>query len=201
VASKYLATKRPGTVGFIGCGVQARSLHAAHKALYGSFRSVMADVSPEAAARFAKEVGGHAAPADQAASCDIVCTLTPSRKPVVFRSYIGIGTHINAMGADAPGKQELEPQILQEATVVLDDFAQATESGEVNVPLHEGRYRKEQIHGTLGEVVIGRKPGRQGMEITVFDSTGLALQDLALARVAYDEARRRGIGLDVELVG
>jgi ornithine cyclodeaminase/alanine dehydrogenase len=138
---------------------------------------------------------------DQAASCDIVCTMTPSRKPVVHRAYVGIGTHINAMGADAPGKQELDPAILQEATVVLDDLAQATESGEVNVPLHDGRYQRERIHGTLGEVVAGKKPGRQGMEITVFDSTGLAIQDLALARVAYDEARRRGLGVEVELTG
>lgn len=201
VASKYLARKHPGTIGFVGCGVQSRYLHAALKAQYGSFRALMTDASAEAAERFAREVEGHAATPDQAASCDIVCTMTPSRKPVVFRSYIGIGTHINAMGADAPGKQELDPSILDEATVVLDDMAQATESGEVNVPLHEGTYRREKIHGTLGEVVIGRKKGREGMEITVFDSTGLAVQDLALARVAYDEARRRGLGIDVELVG
>ncbi len=201
VASKYLATKQPSTIGFIGCGVQSRHLHAAHRALYGTFRALMFDASPEAAAKFAEEAGGRAASVDQAASCDIVCTMTPSRKPVVFRSFIGIGTHVNAMGADAPGKQELDPKILEEATVVLDDLAQATESGEVNVPLHEGRYSRDRIHGTLGEVVIGKKKGRQGMEITVFDSTGLAIQDLALARVAYDEARRRGMGLDVELVG
>jgi ornithine cyclodeaminase/alanine dehydrogenase len=200
VASKHLARK-PATIGFVGCGVQARFLHAAHLVLFGRFRALMADASPEAAAKFAGEVGGHAAPVDQAASCDIVCTMTPSRKPVVHRAYVGIGTHINAMGADAPGKQELDPAILQEATVVLDDLAQATESGEVNVPLHDGRYQRERIHGTLGEVVAGKKPGRQGMEITVFDSTGLAIQDLALARVAYDEARRRGLGVEVELTG
>lgn len=201
VASKYLAVKAPSTIGFIGCGVQSRFLHAAHRALYGGLRALMFDAVPEAAAKFATEVGGHPASADQAASCDIVCTMTPSRKPVVFRSYIGIGVHLNAMGADAPGKQELDPEILKDATVVLDDFAQATESGEVNVPLHDGRYRKEQIYGTLGEIVAGKKPGRQGMEVTVFDSTGLAIQDLALARAAYDEARRRGLGLEVELVG
>jgi len=201
VASKYLATKRPSTIGFVGCGVQARYLHYAHRELYGGFRALMADAVPEAAERFAQEVGGHSATVDQAASCDIVCTMTPSRKPVVFRSYVGIGVHINAMGADAPGKQELDPKILEEAVVVLDDFAQATESGEVNVPIHEGRYAKERIHGTLGEIVAGRKKGREGMEITVFDSTGLAVQDLALARAAYDEARRRGLGVEMELVG
>ena len=200
VASKYLAIKSPATIGFIGCGVQARALLKAHKVLYGGFRALMYDAVPAAAEAFAKERGGFVATADQAASCDIVCTSTPSRAPVVYRSYIGISTHINAMGADAPGKQELDPKILAEATVVLDDLAQAMESGEVNVPLHQGVYRREQIHGTLGEVVAGLKKGRVGTEITVFDSTGLAIQDLALARGVYEEARKRGLGLDVELV-
>jgi alanine dehydrogenase len=200
VASKYLAVKRPATVGFIGCGVQARTLLAAHRAQFGPFRAVMADISVDAAARFAKEAGGFVASMDQAGSCDIVCSSTPSRAPIVFRSYIGISTHINAMGADAPGKQELDPRILQEATVVVDDLAQAAESGDVNVPLHSGIYRREEIFGTLGEIVAGRKPGRVGTEITVFDSTGLAIQDLALAQGVLEEARKRGLGSEVDLV-
>jgi alanine dehydrogenase len=200
VASKYLAVKSPATVGFIGCGVQARTLLAAHRALYSGFRAIVADVVPQAAEKFAKEAGGFVATMDQAGSCDIICTSTPSRTPLLFRSYVGISTHINAMGADAPGKQELDPRILQDATVVLDDLAQATESGEVNVPLHSGAYKREQIFGTLGEIVAGKKPGRVGTEITVFDSTGLAIQDLVLARLVFDEARKRGMGLDVDLV-
>lgn len=200
VASKYLAVKQPSTVGFIGCGTQARSILAAHRALFPGFRSIMADADPDAAARFAKEAGGHAATMDQAGSCDIICTSTPSRAPVLFRSYVGISTHINAMGADAPGKQELEPSLLHEATVVLDDMAQATESGEVNVPLHAGTYQREQIFGTLGEIVAGKKPGRTGLEITIFDSTGLAIQDLALARVVFEEARKKGLGIEIDLV-
>jgi alanine dehydrogenase len=200
VASRYLAIRSPATIGFIGCGVQARSLLRAHQAVFGGFRALMFDAVPEAAGRFAQECGGFVAAADQAGSCDIVCTSTPSRRPVVFRSYVGISTHINAMGADAPGKQELDPRILEEATVVVDDLAQATESGEVNVPIHQGTYRRDQIYGTLGEIVAGRKKGRVGTEITVFDSTGLAIQDLALARLIYAEARKRGTGLEVDLV-
>lgn len=200
VASKHLAVKKPSTVGFIGCGVQARTLLAAHRVQYGSFRALMADASPEAAARFAQEGGGFVASMDQAGSCDIICTSTPSRAPILHRSYVGISTHINAMGADAPGKQELDPRILEEATVVVDDPAQAVESGEVNVPLHTGVYRREQIYGTLGEIVAGKKAGRLGTEITVFDSTGLAIQDLALARSVFEEARRRGLGTEVDLV-
>jgi len=200
VASKYLAVKHPATVGFIGCGAQARTILKAHRAIFGGLRAVMADIDPAAAEAFAKEVGGFPASMDQAGSCDIICTTTPSRSPVLFRSYVGISTHINAMGADAPGKQELDPRLLQEATVVLDDLSQATESGEVNVPLHAGTYRREQIYGTLGEIVAGKKPGRTGTEITIFDSTGLAIQDLALARVLFDEARGRGLGTEIDLV-
>jgi ornithine cyclodeaminase/alanine dehydrogenase len=200
VASKHLAVKSPATVGFIGCGVQARTLLAAHRTQYSGLRAIVADASPEAAERFAKEAGGFVGSMDQAGSCDIICTSTPSRAPVLFRSYVGISTHINAMGADAPGKQELDPRLLEEATVVLDDMAQATESGEVNVPLHRGEYKREQIYGTLGEIVAGKKAGRVGTEITIFDSTGLAIQDLALARVLFDAARQRGLGIEVDLV-
>src|SRR6185295_9478627 len=142
VASKHLAVRKPSTIGFIGCGVQARTLLAAHRLQYGSFRALMADASAEAAARFAQEGGGFVASMDQAGSCDIICTSTPSRAPILHKAYIGISTHINAMGADAPGKQELDPRILQDATVVLDDLAQATESGEVNVPIHTGVYKR-----------------------------------------------------------
>jgi alanine dehydrogenase len=200
VASKHLAVKSPATVGFVGCGAQARTLLAAHRVQYSGFRAIAADVSAAAAERFAKEAGGFVGSMDEAGSCDIVCTSTPSRAPVLQRSCLGSSTHINAMGADAPGKQELDPRILQDATVVLDDWAQATESGEVNVPLHSGAYRRELIHGTLGEIVSGKRPGRVGTGITVFDSTGLAIQDLALARVVFDEARRRGLGIEIDLV-
>ncbi len=201
VASKYLAPARPATIGLVGCGVQARHLLAAHRVLFPNLRAVLFDRSAEAVARFASEVGGHPGAVDQAGSCDIVCTSTPSRAPVVFRAFVGISTHINAMGADAPGKQEIDPALLQEATVVLDDLAPACESGEVNVPLHAGIYRREQIYGTLGEIVAGLKPGRKSTEITLFDSTGLAVQDLALARALYLEARRQGLGTEIDLVG
>jgi len=200
VASKFLAVKEPSTVGFIGCGTQARTLLSAHRALFPGFRAVVADIDADAAAKFAKEAGGFVATMDQAGSCDIICTSTPARAPLLFRSYVGISTHINAMGADAPGKQELDPRLLSEATVVLDDLAQATESGEVNVPLHSGAYRREQIYGTLGEIVAGKKAGRVGTEITIFDSTGLAIQDLALARLIFDEARQQGLGLEIDLI-
>jgi ornithine cyclodeaminase/alanine dehydrogenase len=200
VASRRLAAGRPRTIGFVGSGVQARFLLDAHRAVFGEFQVLAFDRSEQAAKKFAAESGGESAPIDVVAGADIVCTATPSRSPIVARAFVRAGAHINALGADAPGKQELDPLILSDAKVIIDDWEQATESGEVNVPLHRGAYRREQIHGTLGEVLAGKKPGREGDEITVFDSTGLAIQDLALAKHVYAVARERGLGTTVELI-
>ena len=136
---------------------------------------------------------------EEAASCDIVCTATPSRAPVIERSWIRPGTHINAMGADAHGKQELDPQILVDALVVVDDVDQAQGSGEINVPLQTGQIAVDDLHANLGEIVAGLASGRTDKEeITVFDSTGLAIQDVALARVVYETARERGVGGSID---
>lgn len=198
VASKVLARPDSRSAGFIGSGVQARTLLAALRVVFGELEVVAADQSAEAAETFAAEAGGRAGSAEEAAGCDILCTATPSRRPLVERAWIRPGTHINAMGADAHGKQELAPAILADAKVVIDDWQQATESGEVNVPLHEGVLSRDHIHAALGEVVAGLKPGRQSDdEITVFDSTGLAVQDVALARLVYEKARQRGVGREV----
>jgi len=201
IASKHLARPDARTLGFVGCGAQAPFLPAAHRAVYGNRLEVLAaDASPEASARFAAEGGGCAASITEAAGCDIVCTATPSRAPVIARAWVRAGAHVNAVGADAHGKQELDPAILLDARVVIDDWAQATESGEINVPLHEGTLRRDHIHGTLGEIVAGRRPGREDAAITVFDSTGLALQDVALARVVYAAAREAGAGVELDFL-
>lgn len=202
VASKYLALGQPRSLGFVGCGVQARVLYEAHRVIYGDgLELYMADASPAAAEAFAGEAGGVAVSVARAAACDIVCTTTPARAPVVQRGWIAPGAHINAMGADGHGKQELDPAILRAAKVVIDDHEQAVHSGEINVPLASGELRIEDIHATLGEVVAGLKAGRMGSEITVFDSTGLAIQDVAVAQVIYELAQKRGVGQKVDLVG
>ncbi|MFP2906946.1 ornithine cyclodeaminase family protein [Pyxidicoccus sp. 3LFB2] len=201
VASKFLAKKAPRTLGLVGCGVQARVFIDAHRAIYGELELLLADASDAAAKALQAEKGGRIVSLQEASGADIVCTSTPVRSPIVKREWLKPGAHINAMGADAPGKQELDPRILTDGRVFIDDTEQATHSGEVNVPLHDGLFKEEQIAGTLGEVVAGRKPGRTGDEITIFDSTGLALQDVALARALYDVALQRGIGQQLDIVG
>jgi ornithine cyclodeaminase/alanine dehydrogenase len=201
VASKHLARPESKSAGFIGCGVQARTALAALRVIFSDLAVAGHDRDPKVAQVFAAEVGGRVATAEDASSCDIVCTSTPSREPIVRRAWIRPGTHINALGADGPGKQELQVEILQDARIVIDDLHQAQAGGEVNVALARGELVLADLHATLGEVVTGAKPGRtESDEITVFDSTGLAIQDVAAARIVYDEAKARGLGLEVEFL-
>jgi alanine dehydrogenase len=199
VATKYLGRPGSRSVGFVGSGAQARTLLAALRVLYDDLEIVAADSQTEAAATFAAEAGGRVGTIEEAAGCDLVCTATPSTKPIVEREWIRPGTHINAMGADGHGKQELEPQILKDGLVVVDDIAQAQGSGEVNVPLRDGQLAMDDLQVNLGEIVAGLKPGRADeQQITIFDSTGLAIQDVALARVVYQAAQERGVGHPID---
>lgn len=201
VASKHLASSAPQTISFIGCGVQARTLHRAHRVVFGEFETLAHDRSPESAARFAAEVDGRVVDLRAAASADIVCTATPTRAPFLEPDWVTPGAHINAMGADAPGKQELASGVLRAAEIYIDDIHQAAGSGEINVPLGRGELRIDEIAGTLGEVVARVLPRPAADVTTVFDSTGLAIQDVALAHAIYRAARARGLGTEIDLVG
>ena len=204
VATKYLARKNVRTLGFVGSGVQARWMLAAHRAAFGegAFELVCADVDPNAAARFAEESGGRVASAEEAAGCDVVCMSTPGRSVAVKAAWLRPGCHVNAMGADAPGKQELESAALAKMRVYVDDLYQATHSGEINVALEQGEFTESSIAGSIGAVIAGLAQGRANDdERTLFDSTGLAIQDAALARVLLARAEAREIGSLVQLVG
>jgi ornithine cyclodeaminase/alanine dehydrogenase len=201
VASKYLAQEAPKTVGFIGCGAQAYTLHSAHRVVFDEFQSLAYDRNAAAARRFADQVGARVVSLSEAAGADIVCTATPSRIPLVHARWIRRGAHINAMGADAPGKRELSTETLQGAEVYIDDIHQAAASGEINVPLADGSFTLDDLAGTLGEVVAGVLPKPSVATTTIFDSTGLAIQDVSLARAIYDAARCQSIGQEIDLMG
>ncbi|MEM2491336.1 MAG: ornithine cyclodeaminase family protein, partial [Candidatus Bathyarchaeia archaeon] len=109
---------------------------------------------------------------------DIIATTTPSREPLIAKEWISEGAHINCIGADAPGKQELDPAILRHAKIVVDDWEQASHSGEIDVPISKSLLGKGDVWAELGEIVAGLKPGRESdREVTVLVSTGLAIQD------------------------
>lgn len=204
-ASKYLARPESRTLGLIGAGRQAQMHLLSHAAIFRLDAVRVYDVRAEAAREFVQyfpQFNVMSATAEEALDSDIVCTLTPATSPVVRASWVKPGTHINAVGADAPGKQELEPQVLEMARVVVDDVAQACHGGEINVPVRHGLFRKEQIWATLGEVISGARTGRQDARgITVFDSTGLAIEDVVTARLIYEKATRRGGYLSVDIIG
>ncbi|MDD1656433.1 MAG: ornithine cyclodeaminase family protein [Methanomicrobiales archaeon] len=191
VAAKYLSPKREVSVGVIGSGRQAeaqvRALADVRRITGIRIWSREEKNAGAMASRFPDYDAGVAG-LERACDADVVITTTPSREPLVEDEWIHEGTHINAIGADAPGKEELDPRILLRARVFVDDMVQAVHSGEVNVPISRGLFSPDQIAGTLGEVVIGKKRRERPEEITVFDSTGLAIQDLAIARLALEGA-------------
>lgn len=205
VAMKFLARKNSRVFGFVGCGKQAIFQLLAVKELFKPEIVKAFDVSREAYENFenfCKKEGIECrfAQLNEVCDCEVLTTTTPSTKPVVKNEWIKEGIHINAIGADAPGKQELEIEILKRAKIVVDDIEQALHGGEVNVAYSAGLIGRENIYATLGEVVAGTKRGREGNEITIFDSTGLAIQDLAVAKIVYHKAIREGVGRRIELV-
>jgi L-alanine dehydrogenase (EC 1.4.1.1) len=209
VATKYLAGKDSSVVGIVGAGTQARTQAMAMAEVLKGLREMRVyDRKPEVARRFAEEMSGLLGLEIRTASsieecvrdADVVCTTTPSRSPIVMRGWISPGTHINAIGADAPGKEELDPEILKVASIFVDDLEQASHSGEINVPLRKGIISLSDVKGEIGEVVAGRKPGRTSdQEITVYDSTGLSILDVATGELVMRKAEREGVGIWLEI--
>lgn len=204
IASKHLARADSHTLGIIGAGKQALSQILAHAEFFDLRQINASDRSPEPVRQLMQSAPGFSVKEcslKEAAGSDIVCTLTPSREPLVRREWVRPGTHINAVGADGQGKQELEPSILSDAVVVVDDLRQASAAGEMNVPVAAGLYSVDDVYATLGEIIVGTKPGRTDDEaITVFDSTGVAIEDVAVARIIYEKACRIGGYPTMELV-
>ncbi len=208
IAAKYLARKDSRVVGMVGAGRQAKTQLLAICEVLPIDLVKVASKSVEAVQRFKAEMEKIVdcdvrveSSIKDACDCDILVTTTPVREPVVRDEWIKPGTHINAIGADAPGKEELDPRILRRAKIIVDDMTQAVHSGEVNVPISKGILKKDDIHGELGEVVLGKKGRRSTEEITIFDSTGLAIQDIATGAAVYKAALKKGLGKSLQLFG
>ena len=205
IASKYLARRDSHTLGIIGAGRQAYTQVQAHMLMFDLKLIKVFDLSGEATERLIKAFPQYLikeCSLKETAASDIVCTLTPTREPYLKREWIVPGTHINAVGADAEGKEELEPSILKEAMVVVDDLRQASAAGEINVPVAKKLFSVYEVYGTLADIVVGRKPGRtDGDTITIFDSTGVAIEDVAVAKLVYEKALKRGNNISVDMIG
>jgi len=187
VAAQELASEDARTVGIVGCGLHgswaARCLAAAE---YGP--GVCFDPSPEAAGSLAGELGWEAGTREDALSRDIVTCVTPGSQPVVRQGEVEPGTHLNMLGADGPGKAEAEIEVVEGARLFCDEWAQASHGGELTGAVEAGRITREQVT-ELGAVLTGAAPGRVSAdEITLFDSTGLAIQDVALCLAVLEAA-------------
>jgi len=204
IASKYLARKDSQTLGIVGAGRQSYYHIIAHQQIFNLKEIRVCDIFPEATERLIESLKNmpiKKCSIEEVVKADIVCTLTPAQHPVVEKKWLVPGTHINAVGADAEGKEELEPAILNEALLVVDDLRQASHAGEINVPVSKGLLKKGQIYAELGEIIAGRKKGRtDNQTITLFDSTGLAIEDIAVAKLLYNKALKTGTGRSVSLV-
>ena len=212
VAAKYLARKDSKVVGLVGAGAQARTQLMALLSLYGKLEEVrvwsrtektrdayVAEMKPMCSDTTKMVSVESTKKAVEGA--DIIVTTTPSKTPIVLDEWVTSGMHFNCIGADAPGKEELNPTILTRAKLVVDDWEQASHSGEINVPLAKGIVTKQSVWGEIGEVVAGLKQGRTSSdEITVFVSTGLAIQDAVTAELAYKKALAKGVGQFFEMM-
>ena len=190
VAAQELAREDASTAGIIGCGLHgtwaARCLAAAE---YGP--GVCFDPDPEAAGQLAGELSWEVGSREDAFACDVVTCVTPGNEPVVRASDLRPGLHLNMLGADGPGKAEAEPEAVAQSEIFCDDWEQASHGGELTGAVKAGLVARERVT-ELGEVLTGSHRGRSAPDgVTLFDSTGLAIQDLALC-LALLEAHRAG---------
>jgi len=208
VAARYLARPEARVAIVVGCGRQGRIQLAALARVRPLERVHAVDADPGLAARFAREMSAQlgldvrpaASAAEAAPGSDICVTCTPSRRPLLHRVDVTPGAFVAAVGADNEHKQELEPALMAAATIVVDSLEQCAAIGDLHHALASGAVSIGQVHAELSEVVAGRKPGRRSAEeITIFDSSGVAIEDVAAAAAVYEKAVAAGRGVTVDL--
>jgi ornithine cyclodeaminase/alanine dehydrogenase-like protein (mu-crystallin family) len=192
VAAQALARADARTVGIIGCGLHgawaARCLAAAG---YGP--GLCHDPLPEAAEKLAAELGWRAGPKNEALRTDVACCVTPGAEIVVEAGDLHPGLHLNMLGADGHGKAEATLGAVASCALFCDEWEQASHGGELAGVVEAGLIERDRVT-ELGAVLAGTKPGRPGPEaVTLFDSTGLAIQDLAIAAAVLEAWRAGGI--------
>lgn len=207
VAAKHLARPDSSTVGVCGCGNQGRAQLRALACVLPLQRARAYDADPERARSFACEMSdalgidvGAVDTVGEAAGSDVCVMCTPSRRALLFAEQVRPGTFVAAVGADSADKQELDPRLMAAGVVVTDVLEQCAAIGDLHHAIAAGVLEPDAVHAELADLVAGRKPGRRSAhEITIFDSTGTALQDVAAAAVVYEKALGSGAGLRVVL--
>jgi alanine dehydrogenase len=208
VAARYLARPESQVAMIFGCGTQARIQLAALRHQLDIRRVFLHDKDAAAAASFASEVAGEglevdvpAKPKSAAHASDVIVTCTSAQTPFLGPADVRAGTFIAAIGADNPEKNEIEPALMAKARVVTDLTEQCSHMGDLHHALRAGEMQVADVHAELGELVAGRKPGRTAAhQITLFDGSGVGLQDVAAAACAYEIAKARNAGSKLNLV-
>lgn len=210
LATSLLARADARTVAIFGAGLQAQTQFEAVCQVRAIDSARVYDSNPARADAFLRAVSAQAwCPLDcrlarsaqeALTGADIICTATTSKDPVFADSDLGPGVHINAIGSYQPHVQEIPFETIARARVVVDlRSAALEETGDLIQPIRQKKYSPEQIHAELGELVLGRKKGRASDgEVTLFKSVGLAVQDAVAARTALANARRLGLGTNVD---
>lgn len=197
VAARYLARSDSKTATICGCGNQGRISLKALSTIVDLEKIFAYDADIEQAETFARELSPELKINIEAVSelkncvpqSDICITCTPSRQPFLKKEFVSPGTFIAAVGADSPEKQELDPALFRRNKIVVDLVEQCATIGELHHALDAGVIKKDDVHAELGQIVAGKKTGRTSpKEIIIFDSTGMALQDVASAAAVYEKA-------------
>jgi ornithine cyclodeaminase/alanine dehydrogenase len=210
VAASLLARKGSVNVGIVGAGTQARMQALALNEVFSLEKIRVWDIVDKAGRNYANEMserlGIDVKAKDKVESvvrgADIVVTVTPSREALVDADWIEEGIHINAIGADSTGKQELDPMVVKKAgKIVVDSLTQCRRIGEIQHALSLGLITEADVHAEIGQILVGEKVGRETEdEITLFDSTGIAAQDIAAAHVVLEEAKSKDLGRLINLL-
>lgn len=200
LAAKLLAREDASAITIVGCGTQGRASLDAIRRVRPIRTAYAFDADAASAGRFANELDAQIVTSldDAIAQSDIVVTCTTARAPILDVHHLHPGLFIAAVGADNPEKQELTPALMRESAIVVDLLEQAATMGDLHHALDAGVLTREDVRGELADVLCGRVPGRRNDdEVLVFDSTGTALQDVAVASLAYARAAERNAGVDV----
>lgn len=208
LAARHLARPDSHVATICGCGAQAPVQLTALRHALDIRRLYAVDRDPAGAQAFAADAAReHGIEADvstnlraAARESDVIVTCTTSHVPFLGPEDIRPGTFIAAIGADNPEKSEIEPALMQRSRVVTDSTAQCVSMGDLHHAIGAGAMRREDVHAEIGDIVAGRKPGRSGRdEITLFDSSGVGILDVAASARAYELALDKGSGRKIRL--
>jgi alanine dehydrogenase len=188
VAARHLARRDSSVITIIGCGVQAPAQLAALRNVMNVQRVYVHDHNPERAREFANAENAEAVAdlAEATTQSDVIVTCTTSKEFLLFPEHVRAGTLVAGVGVDNEDKKELAPALLGNSKVVTDVTSQCVNIGDLHHAIDAGTMKVEAVHAALGDIVAGKKPGRESNdEIIVFDSTGIGLQDVAAAATVY----------------